>query len=126
MTPFPPKKKFPPKPGVGIVPAKPKPAMDDLESPDPVEGKPAPDPAEEATESPDEESSEDYGAKLVADIEAAGKSMGMDAATSRTAAGAFFKAAADCLGGDGEDSGLDEGSGDDGATGEPMGGRYGR
>lgn len=80
---------------------KPKPPMDDLESPDPVEGKIPEDHAEEAAESPDEESSEDYGAKLVADIEAAGKTLGMDAATSRQAAGAFFKAAGSCLTGDG-------------------------
>lgn len=99
------------KPAFGAM--KPKPAMDDLESPDPVEGKPAMD-AEEAAESPAEESSEDYGAKLVADIETAGKSLGMDAATSRQAAGAFFKAAADCLGGgsDEGDTGQEDGTGE--------------
>jgi hypothetical protein len=45
---------------------------------------------------------DDYGAKLTADIEAVGAEHGMDAATSREAAGAFFRAAAECLMGGGE------------------------
>ena len=45
-----------------------------------------------------EEEAEDYGKKLVNDIEAAGATEGMDAGTSRRVAGAFFSAAAKCLG----------------------------
>lgn len=105
---FPPKKKIMPKPGMkpGImVPKKP---MDDLESPDPVEGKALPDPEEEAAESPEEEGGEDYGAKFLADMTAPLISAGLDAAAARKTLAAQFRAGADCLdGSDGEDSGLD-------------------
>lgn len=90
-----PKKSPPKKPGLDVAVMVGKPgAKSDLDSPVPVDG---PKKAHEADESPAEEANEDYGAKLVADIEAVGEQHGMDAAASRAAAGAFFRAAAECL-----------------------------
>ncbi len=57
----------------------------------------------EASETPDMEASEEYGAKLAQDIEAAGASVGLDPAQARKAAGAFFAAVAKCLGAEGDD-----------------------
>lgn len=89
---FPPKKK---KPGIDAFPVgKPK---SDLDTPSPVDRE---EPEAPEVEPPAEDASADYGAKLVADIEAVGEQHGMDAATSRAAAGAFLKAAAECLLGD--------------------------
>lgn len=110
MSPFPPKKKMLPKPGMkpGLMPAK-KP-MDDLESPDPVEGKAMPDP-EEAAEPVAEEGGEDYGAKFLSDMTAPLIAAGLDAGAARKTLAAQFRAGADCLdGGEGEDAGLDGGS----------------
>jgi hypothetical protein len=88
-----PKKKpaFGAKPGIPAM--KPKPPMDELESPDPVEGKDDPPDPDEASES------DDGSGSFEASIDAAGEAMGMDSATSRAAASAFFKAALECLGG---------------------------
>lgn len=83
---FPPKKKSPP---FG--------KSSDLDSPDPVD-MPRKAPASE-DEPPAEESTEDYGSKLVADLEAAGQAEGMDPETTKRVAASFFRAMADCLGG---------------------------
>ncbi len=100
MSPFP-KKKLPPKPGLKIDIMAAKKQADDLESPDPVEGKPAPDPEEEA-ESPAEEGDEQYGEKLISDMTAPLISAGMDAATAKSTLADMFRAAANCLSGEGE------------------------
>jgi hypothetical protein len=71
----------------------------DLDAPEPVDGpmRPAPKmPAPDAEETA-EEASEDYGAKLKADIDAAGEAEGLDSGASRRLAGAMFAAAAKCL-----------------------------
>ncbi len=130
---FPPKKK--PAVGVSVLIGKgkppmggmkpPKPSIDDLEGPDPVEGKPQMDDAEEeAGESSDEEAGEgaDYGAKITADIDAAGAEMGMQPTEARMAAGKFLSVIGKCLmGGD------DQGGGDDTIdTGSAGPGRYGQ
>lgn len=60
----------------------------DLDSPSPVG-------IEIEDNTPD--TAEDYGKKLVDDIEAAGDAEGLDAESSRRIAGAFFRAAAKCL-----------------------------
>lgn len=115
---FPPKKK--PGLAVGIMIGKPKPGSD-LDSPDPVEGKAAP--AHEAAEPPAHEQQEEYGAKLVQDIESAGEKYGLDAETSHAVAADFFDAVAKCLrGGSGESApaGQDTDSG-----GMGMGGMQG-
>ena len=126
---FPPKKK-PGFPGKGAMPGK-KPGLDvmiavgkkpggDLGSPSPVEGmmprhmadaKPGkpPDTQHEAAESPEYEQNEEYGAKLIQDLESAGEQYGLDAKTTHEVAAAFFEAMANCLRGD---SGGDEESGE--------------
>lgn len=81
---------------------KPKPSLDDLESPDPVEGKPAPDPAEEEAEPAAEEGDEQYGAKLITDMTAPLLAAGMDAATAKSTLADMFRAMADCLSGEGD------------------------
>lgn len=90
---FPPKKKS--GLDIAIAVGKPKPKGSDLGSPSPIDKPPKPPMA--AGDSPDETGSEDYSAKLIADIEAAGESVGLDPVTSREAAGKFFAAAAKCL-----------------------------
>jgi hypothetical protein len=57
---------------------------------------------DEAAESPQEEGGEEYGAKLLADIDAVGKRYGADSETSRALAGDMFEAIARCLKGGGE------------------------
>lgn len=112
------------KPPMGGM--KPKPPMDDLEGPDPVEGKPQmDDPAEESGESADEETGEgaDYGAKITADIDAAGAEMGMQPTEARMAAGKFLSVIGKCLMG-GDDQGADDGTID--TSGASMPGRYGQ
>lgn len=61
---------------------------------------PIPDAAEEADETPAYESSEDYGAKLMADIESAGMTHGLDPAASRAFAADLFDSVAKRLRGD--------------------------
>jgi hypothetical protein len=113
---FPPKKKT----GLDVVIAfgKPKTKEDpeDLESPAPVEGEPKAGnqdlkvkqqrQKEEDEETPEYEQSEEYGAKLIHDLEEAGKEYGMDAKTTHEVAASFFEALANCLreglGSDGE------------------------
>lgn len=75
---------------------------DDLESPDPVEevGKMKPTPEHEAAETPEYEAQEEYGAKIVKDIETAGAEHGLDAEKSHAVAASFFRAVADCLSGE--------------------------
>ncbi len=109
---FPPKKKPMPKPGLKIdIMAAKKPPVDDLESPDPVEGKAAPDPDDEAAESPEDEGGEDYGAKFLSDMTAPLIAAGLDAGAAKKTLAAQLRAGADCLdGGEGEDSGLDGGT----------------
>jgi hypothetical protein len=75
---------------------KPKP---DLSDPDSLDEKPMPKMAEEA-ETPEHEGAEEYGAKMMADLEAAGEANGLDAATTRKVAASFFGAMAKCLGGE--------------------------
>ena len=60
-------------------------------------------PAHEATETPEEEQGEDYGAKLVADIDAVAKRYGADQQTGRELFADMLTAVAKCL--KGEDSG---------------------
>jgi hypothetical protein len=82
---------FPPK-------KKPFPAKPDLSEPDSLDAKPTPKmPMHEEAEEPAVEAS---GAKLLADIEAAGEEHGLDAETSRKVAGSMFAAAAKCLAGE--------------------------
>jgi hypothetical protein len=72
----------------------------DLEMPEPVDFKPkpkAPTAEHEAAETPEYEGQEEYGAKLIQDIEAAGEKHGLDAEQSHAVAASFFKAVADCL-----------------------------
>ena len=94
---FPMKKKMPQKLGGSPLGKKP----DDLESPDPVEGKPVDDTAEEGAETPDTEAGEQgsIGEKLTSDIDAVFEAQGIDAAQGRTIAADLFRAVADCLGG---------------------------
>lgn len=107
---FPPKKKK----GLDVMIAVGKP-KGGLEAPDPVDsmakrhlreakaGK-APTVEHEAEESPEYEAQEEYGAKIVRDIEAAGESLGLDAEQSHVAAAAFLKAIANCLKGGEEEA----------------------
>lgn len=70
---------------------------------------PQPPQAHEAAESPDEESSEEYGSKLLSDIDAVGQKFGADSQTARAACSAFLSAIAKCLSGDsGESSAVAE------------------
>ena len=61
--------------------------------------KKGPDAAEESAETPAQEGGEEYGAKLMSDIEAVGKRYGADPATSRQIAADMFDAMAKCLSG---------------------------
>lgn len=99
---FPPKKKPPfgaAKPG--MPPMGKKPPMDDLESPDPVEGKsdPEPDPND-----PGEAGEPGEGGSFESEIDATGAAMGMDSATTRAFASKIFESVIKCLAGE-DDSG---------------------
>ena len=61
---------------------------------------PMPSAQHEAAESPEYEQGEDYGAKLVKDIEAAGAKFGADPETARAACAEFLSAIANCLKGE--------------------------
>ncbi len=100
------------KPMPAMPPAKAKPPMDDLESPDPVEGKPAMPPADdEAAETPEESGNEEYGAKMLGDMLKPLTDAGLESADAKTLLGKILRGAADCLsGGEGENAGLDGGS----------------
>lgn len=103
---FPPKPKK--KPGLDIAIGKPKGGLD---APDPVDAPKMPkmpDP-EEAAESPDEESSEEYGAKLISDMTAPLISLGLDEATAKSTLGEMFAAAAKCLSGESDPTEHDAG-----------------
>lgn len=94
-----PKKK---KPGLDVMIAVGKPKKPaELSDPDPLDEKP-PKPAHEEAETPEYEENEQYGAKLIADLEAAGEEHGLDKATTRKVAASFFGAMAKCLGGEEE------------------------
>jgi hypothetical protein len=81
---------------------KPKPKAD-LSEPDSLDAKPKfKMPMHEEAEEPEVEASEDYGAKLMADIDAAGEEHGLDAQTTRKVAASIFSAAAKCLAGEQE------------------------
>lgn len=98
---FPPKKK---KTDVTIVVgAKP----EGMSAPKPFERKDEPDgdesemdSAHEAAESPEQESAEEEGADLLADIAKVGEQYGADSETSKAMAAEFFEAIAKCLRGD--------------------------
>ena len=66
----------------------------------------------EAQESPAEESDEEYGRKLLTDIDAVGKQYGADSSTTRSFVGDLLSSIAKCLKGESHDSGGDEGSDD--------------
>jgi hypothetical protein len=79
----------------------------DLSEPDSLDAKPKPKmpmhaPPRDIEGEAEVEMSEDYGSKLLADIEAAGEEHGLDAETSRKVAGSMFSAAAKCLMGEQE------------------------
>ena len=83
----------------------------DLSEPESLDAKPKPKmPMHEEEETPEAEESEDYGAKLVADLEAAGEEHGLDAQQSRAVAASFFGAMARCLGGEQEPAERDMGA----------------
>lgn len=118
---FPPKKKpgaMPPgkKPGLDVMIAVGKKAPggdDDLGSPDPVEGMskgPKPPAPHEADESQGDEQQEEYGKKLLDDIDNVGQEYGMDSATTREFTASLFEAVVKCL--RGESGGGEEGSGE--------------
>lgn len=150
---FPPAKKKPamggvpqfgggkPKPPMGGGGGSPKPAPhspDDLESPDPVEGKAEEDSPDDAgmLAGGDDATPPDmgdglgggYGAKLEKDIESVGAALGMDAGQAKKAAGAFFMTAAQCLmGGDeGDAEGAPDGDEMIDTEGGARPGRYGQ
>lgn len=68
-------------------------------------------PTHEATETPDMETGEDYGAKLTADIDSVFADAGIDKSQGREIASKLFSAVAKCLGGD---------AGGDGPSREPA------
>lgn len=119
--------------GMGGGP-KPKSPMDDLESPDPVEGKmdDGPDMEDDSNgdmgDMPDMSAGSGYGAKLEKDIADVGAALGMEPGQAKKAAGAFFAAAAQCLSGGDEGGEGDDGSGGDEMidTGSAGPGRYGQ
>ncbi len=59
--------------------------------------------AHEAAESPAQEGAEDYGAKLMSDLEAVGAEYGASPEMSREIAAKMFRAMADCLSGGGQE-----------------------
>jgi hypothetical protein len=97
------------KPGMDVMIAVGKKPQGGLPSPNPIEGLgKKPDPQEESAESPEYESSEDQGAKLISDIESAGQKHGLEPDSARSFAADVFSAMAECLRG-GEPQG-DEGA----------------
>lgn len=56
--------------------------------------------AHESAETPQEEQGEDYGAKILADIDSVGKEFGADSETARAACAKFLSAIAKCLSGE--------------------------
>ncbi len=106
---------------------------EDLEGPDPVEGKmdDEPDTEDSMDDSgaPDMTAGQGYGAKLEKDIESVGAALGMDAGQAKKAAGAFFMTAAQCLmGGDEGDQDTGGSDGDEmiDTEGGAGPGRYGQ
>jgi hypothetical protein len=105
----------------------------DIGSPGPLDGPPPPDDSEpDGDEGPGDDagydSPEGKGAKLIADIEAAGEKIGVDGDTSQAFAADVLSAIADCLRGGGQqDAGAPPGM-PLGPAGPPMPppGRYGQ
>jgi len=85
------------------APAFGKPKGNDLDAPSPVDRaaktppKPQAQPQPEAAEPPAQEATEDYGAKIMADVEAAGQRLGLDASASRSFAADVLASLSACL-----------------------------
>src|SRR5262245_50362318 len=94
-----------PKPGLMVAIGMPKRGGedDDIGSPDELDSAPEPKskmPMHEAAEAPAEEGAEDYGARLVSDIEAVGQKHGMEPEAARMVLGDMLAAVAKCLRGE--------------------------